>query len=147
MSLILVGVSLAGLWLGADDPVQAEMAKLAGSWQMIAAEKDGEKAPANWVAQRRFHFTTERQFKVTVAGATENAGIVLLDLKNTPKAADLMTQQGSFTGKTLYCIYELNGNSLKVCFATFGTERPKEFSSGPGSQHFTMLFERVQTNE
>jgi hypothetical protein len=35
----------------------------------------------------------------------------------------------------VHCIYERDGDELKVCFAAFGTDRPTQFTAGPVSGH------------
>ena len=41
-------------------------------------------------------------------------------------------------------IYELKGDDLKLCYVTFGTDRPTEFTAGPGSRHILTTYKRVK---
>ena len=45
-------------------------------------------------------------------------------------------------GKTTLSIYEIEGDTLKICSVEPGKDRPTEFSSKPGSGHFLRVFKR-----
>ena len=55
---------------------------------------------------------------------------------------DLKCRTGPIPRKTLFCIYELKGDDLRLCYALFGTDRPTEFTSGTGTRHILMLYKR-----
>jgi uncharacterized protein (TIGR03067 family) len=127
-----------------DQAVKDEMAKLAGTWQMTACEQNGAKAPAEWVAKRRFILAADGRFSALTDGDSEiNAGQVVLHLSGTPSGLDFRTESGPFASHTVNCIYERNGDELKVCFAAFGTVRPTAFVSGPGSGQAVTVYKRT----
>ena len=41
-------------------------------------------------------------------------------------------------------IYELDGDTLKVCYAIDGGKRPAEFKAKPGSKHVLIVFKRLK---
>jgi hypothetical protein len=41
-------------------------------------------------------------------------------------------------------IYEIDGDTLKVCFDPQGKVRPTEFKSAPGSENFVNVHKRVK---
>ena len=53
-----------------------------------------------------------------------------------------MRTEGPGKGKTMLGIYELTGDTYKVCFALPGGERPKEFASKPGSKTMLIVMKR-----
>ena len=57
--------------------------------------------------------------------------------------SDRITLRCPLPGQTLYCIYERKGDELRLCYALFGTDRPTEFTSGPGSRHILMTYRRT----
>jgi uncharacterized protein (TIGR03067 family) len=137
-----VSVFLAAAAVG--DPAKDEMAGLAGTWQMTACEQNGCRAPDEWVAKRRLT-VADGHFTATTDGEAEtNSGEVVLHSGVTPPALDLRTDRGPFAGKTVYCIYERDGDELKVCFAAFGTDRPTAFTAGPGSGHVLTAYKRTK---
>jgi uncharacterized protein (TIGR03067 family) len=112
---------------------------------MTAAEQNGSKAPPEWAARRRLTVAADGHFSATTDGEGEpNAGEIVLHLGETPHGLDLRTDRGPFAGKTVYCIYERDGDELKVCFAAFGTDRPTAFTSGPGSGHVLTVYKRAK---
>ncbi len=143
MAFIFWASVVATALTGAGDPVENEKAELAGTWQMVEAERDGSRAPDSWVASRTITFTADGHF-INKTGEIDQTGEgeFILNLERMPKTVDLKTTSGPFSGKTLYCIYERTGDELKVCFDTFGTGRPTEFTSGPGSGHFLTVYRR-----
>jgi uncharacterized protein (TIGR03067 family) len=141
MSLTLFAASL--LAAAAGGPANDVMAGLAGTWQMTGCEQNGSRAPDEWVAKRRLAITAEGRFTATTDDVAEtNSGEVVLHPGGTPPSLDLRTDRGPFAGKTVYCIYERDGDELKVCFACFGTDRPTTFTSGAGSGHVLTAYKR-----
>ena len=59
--------------------------------------------------------------------------IVTLNPHATPKAANTWDLEGPFEDQTLCGIYELNGDTLKLCFAQPGKKRPTEFTTKQGT--------------
>jgi hypothetical protein len=51
--------------------------------------------------------------------------------------------EGPLAGRTLRGIYEIEGDTQKVCLPLEeGAGRPKEFTSKPGSGHLLQVFKR-----
>ena len=67
-----------------------------------------------------------------------------LDPSQDPKTIDAVRSKGPDRGKTLRGIYELNGDTYKVCFAEPDKERPEEFSTTEGSGHRLLVFKRAR---
>jgi uncharacterized protein (TIGR03067 family) len=63
--------------------------------------------------------------------------------KANPKTLDVVSVKQK--GKSLLrAIYELKGDSLKICFAVGDAERPKEFKSAAGSRSGITVYKRVK---
>jgi uncharacterized protein (TIGR03067 family) len=56
---------------------------------------------------------------------------------------DILGTEGPNKGKTFLAIYELTGDSLKICYDLEGKTRPTEFRTNPGTQLFLVLYKRV----
>ena len=57
-----------------------------------------------------------------------------LDLSKTPKTLDATVIEGFNKGLVIRGIYEIRGDTLKVCFDPEGKNRPTEFKGATGSQ-------------
>ena len=76
-------------------------------------------------------------FKLDAAGQNES-GTLAFDAKANPKTLEVSTQSGD----TIPAIYELNGVTLKICYAVNSAARPKEFKSTSGSDHVFVVYQR-----
>lgn len=56
-------------------------------------------------------------------------GKFTVDPSKSPKTIDVTITEGDNKDKTMKGIYEIDGDNYKVCYAPFGKDRPKEFSS------------------
>src|SRR5262249_40196549 len=72
------------------------------------------------------------------------AGRQRLDPSRSPKAIDVTVTEGLNKGAVMLGIYEIDGDTLKVCFDEEGEKRPTEFKSAPGSQTFVNVHQRVK---
>jgi uncharacterized protein (TIGR03067 family) len=121
----------AGLLLGADAPRDAE--KVQGTWKVISAEDSGRKASQETIRSLRWSVTKDAiTYKV---GPKTTRWVYKLDPGRKPKWMDLT--EGD---RTRLAIYDLEGDTLKVCFAE-GTqkERPTAFESKPNSPNDVLI--------
>lgn len=126
----LLSVSVA--W--AEDKKRDEE-KIVGTWAMVSGEKGGEAAPENFV--KSFRLTFKGEGKLTANSKGNHAeGTFKLDAAKKPSQLDI-----SLEGKSITGIYELDGDTLKLC-VTEGGERPGEFKSPQGSKVMVMVLKR-----
>ena len=128
---VLALLALAGSLAAADAPKDAE--KIQGSWKVVSAEDSGRKAPEETIKSLRWSVTKDAiTYKV---GNKATRWAYKLDPARKPKWMDLT--EGD---RTRLAIYELEGDTLKVCFAE-GTqkERPTAFESKPNSPNDVLI--------
>src|SRR5262249_3941522 len=87
---------------------------------------------------------TIKDDKYTVSIGTEGTdkGTVKLNSSAKPKAMDITGTEGPNKDKTFPCIYELNGDTMRVCYDLSGKARPTEFKSPAGTQIFLATYQR-----
>ena len=76
---------------GEDDlgaAVKKEMKKVAGTWQLVASEKDGVKAPEADLKQTKIVITGDK-YTMERAGKTVEEGWVCMDPTRKPKVIDI----------------------------------------------------------
>src|SRR5947199_4199953 len=75
----------------------------------------------------------------------DEEGAAHIDPTTTPRSLDLRPTTGRYKGKTVLCIYEVKGDTLRLCIATPGKPRAKAFESKKGSGHSAITARRVKT--
>src|SRR5436309_8683636 len=116
------GMGVVALAVGALSAADAEdakkdLAKLEGTWLLVSGERDGNK------------FTEEegKKTKLTIKGdtfripesdvGTSQDGTFKINPSKKPKQMDSTAGSDPDKGKTWQGIYELDGDTYKVCFA------------------------------
>jgi uncharacterized protein (TIGR03067 family) len=112
------------------------LAKLQGAWTLTTLHMDGREFPASG----RIEIAGDR-FKSIGMGA-EYAGNVELDDTKKPARFDLVFTEGPEAGNRNLGIYQVNGDSWKLCLNTTGKSRPRSFAANPGSGNALEIFTR-----
>jgi uncharacterized protein (TIGR03067 family) len=91
----------------------------------------GQNKPSSGLTQARI-VISGRHFTTSGMGATYE-GTLELNTTKTPKALDLIFSSGPEAGTRSLGIYELDGDSWKLCLTTTAAPRPTKFATEPGS--------------
>ena len=118
--------------------------KLQGSWEAVEIIKDGKAAPADLLKGVKITFA---QDKMTLVGGKlfdRQEFRVKLDPAKKPKAIDLTSLDGASKGKVFVGIYQLRGDTVKLCVSNDpeSKERPSEFAAKEGSKVGVSTFSR-----
>ena len=132
-TLVLTASGGSGARAGDKADVEKELKKFQGTWTFASVEAGGKEAPA---AEFKGMTVTFEGDKYTVKKGDEviQAGTEKLDLSKSPKTIDVAMTEGPSKGTVMLGIYEIDGDTLKVCFDPEGKKRPTEFKSASGSQ-------------
>ena len=131
--MLLPAALTAGLLVAADakdNAVKKDMDALQGKWQLVSLERDGKSADVPKDAVRVVKGDT---YTVTPRPGVTIEGTFKIDPTAKPKAVDITQTSGENKGKTSLGIYEIDGDTLKMCWAPPGKDRPTEFKSAEGS--------------
>jgi uncharacterized protein (TIGR03067 family) len=146
MMFLAVGSAWAAVLLTAgapnDLPVNAQMANLAGAWRCVYGEADGHQAADAALAQMKLILRADGTYRNETGDSNTSEGTFAVYPGPETWMMDLKCKKGPQAGKTLYCIYERKGDELRLCYALFGTDRPTEFTSGPGVRHILTVYKR-----
>ena len=150
-------ISLAGLFCAfglaacgescilADDKadLEKEVKKFQGAWTFESVEAGGKELPAGELKGLVLTFEGDKH---TVKKGNEviQVGTQKLDPSRSPKAIDVTLTEGVNKGAVMLGIYEINGDTLKVCFDAEGKKRPTQFKSAPGSETFVNVHKRLK---
>ena len=124
-----------------DNEAKKELEKLQGTWYMAALEVEGQQ-----VAEEKLQSATLTikgdKYTVTVKD-TSYETVIALDPSKKPKAIDMVFTDGPNKDKIHRGIYELDGDTFKLCRAREpDDERPTEFASQPKSGVFVVVWKR-----
>ena len=129
-----------------DEAIKKEADMLQGIWRVASAERDGMAAPED--EMKKITITIKGD-KLT-ARRTENADkpeekvyemSFILDPSQKPKCIDVTYMDGERKSESSQGIYELNGDTLKICMSR-GNTRPTEFETKADSQRHLMVLKR-----
>src|SRR5579872_5533506 len=112
-------------------PKQTDLERLQGAWSISELEVDGQSTPPEMWGEARITIKGNR-FTSSGMGA-DYEGTMELDPSARPPRLDMKFDAGPEKGNTNFGIYQLDADSWKLCLATRGDTRPKEFASTPGS--------------
>jgi uncharacterized protein (TIGR03067 family) len=113
---------------------------LEGTWLPETAELAGNKFPDE-IRKSIKLVVKDGKYTVTV-GKKVDQGTVKLNPTAKPKEMDITGTEGPNKGKTILCIYERDGDTLRVCYDLGGKNRPTEFKTGEGTQLFLVTYKR-----
>jgi uncharacterized protein (TIGR03067 family) len=141
-----IGFAALG-WSGApaDDKadLEKEVRNFQGSWTIESSETGGKAIPPGELKGLIVIFEGDKH---TVKKGDEviQVGTQKLDPSKSPKAIDVTMTVGPNKGAVMLGIYEIDGDTLKVCFDPQGKKRPTEFKSPPGSENFVNVHKRAK---
>ena len=141
----LVLTAPGGTGARADDKadVEKEFKKFHGVWTFESVEAGGKKAPADELKGLTVTFAGDK-YTVKKGDEVIQVGTQKLDPSKSPKAIDVTVTEGLKKGAVMLGIYEIDGDTLTVCFDEEGKKRPTEFKSAAGSQTFVNVHKRVK---
>ena len=120
-----------------DDAAKKDRDRMQGTWTVASATHGGKQAPAERIKAMRLVIAGD---KITVKeGEVHEEATFTLAPDQKPPAIDVTP--GRASRKTIRGIYQLEGDSLKVCWVREG-ERPKEFASKDGSDAILLVLKR-----
>jgi uncharacterized protein (TIGR03067 family) len=141
-SLPALALALLLSALASADTAKEELEKLNGVWRAESVTEDGKEMSADDLKTVRL-IVNGKEYTYA-RGTNFIKGTHKLDPSKKPRAIDAVRSSGADKGKTLKGIYELKGDSFKVCFAAPGKDRPKEFTAKKGSGNRLIVMKRAK---
>ncbi|HEY1861779.1 MAG TPA: TIGR03067 domain-containing protein [Gemmataceae bacterium] len=123
--------------------VEKELKKFQGAWTFESVEAGGKPVPAGELKGTILTFEGDKH-TVKKGDDVLQVGTQKLDPSKSPKTIDVTMIEGPSKGTVMLGIYEIDGETLKVCFDSEGKKRPTEFKSAPGSATFVNVHKRMK---
>lgn len=122
--------------------VENELKRFQADWKFVSIEFRGESIRADLFQDDRLTLKG-KEFTSTVQGNTTH-GTFKIDPTLSPKTIDITFTDGPGKDNTQKGIYELDGDTQKICWAAPGKPRPTEFEAKPESGHMLQVLEKVK---
>src|SRR5262249_22345279 len=113
-----------------------------GTWMASTAELGGKPLPEE--ARKSIRVTLKDGTYTLTAGKGPDRGTVKLGPAAKPRAMDVTGTEGPNKGKTFLAIYELEADTLKVCYDLSGKGRPSKFETKEGTRLFLVTYKRAK---
>ena len=124
----------------ANPPADAKAVQ--GSWTPVKADLGGQ--PMTEAVLKSISLKLDNgKYEVSVAGAPDK-GTYTLDSTSKPKGMTITGTEGPNNGKTFPAIYELKGDTLRICYDLSGAKRPTEFKSPAGTRLYLVTYNRTK---
>ena len=108
-----------------------------GNWIIITAELGGQRLDETLKDTRLIMADGRYTYQ-------NDQGTYKLAPSEKPKAMDITGKDGPNQGKTFLAIYELTGDTLRICYDLAGKTRPSEFTTKAGTKQFLVTYKRAK---
>jgi uncharacterized protein (TIGR03067 family) len=112
-----------------------------GTWQAIEAELGGKLFPSEVTNSIKLILLAQKYQVGNDFGTYE------IDATATPAAMTIHGTKGPNEGKTILAIYELTGDTLRICYDLSGQKRPTTFATEPGTRQFLVRYKKETSKQ
>jgi uncharacterized protein (TIGR03067 family) len=140
---VLSAVLLAG---AQDEAAARELAGLEGVWRFATVAVNGKEQPAPPFDTNKLIIAKGGRY-VIVQGPRVTHGLIQLDPTASPKHYDVTVTNGRAKGLVTRGVYELDGDTYRICLPLDGKTRPATVRSQPGAIVFAFRREKRDYKE
>jgi uncharacterized protein (TIGR03067 family) len=137
-------VSTHPVW---GDDAKGDEDKLQGTWQVTEGVSDGKPVPKEQLARMKVVFSGKKMsiFPPVGDGKRTVENTFTVDPGKKPRAIDATRLEGGGKGKIARGIYDLDGDTLKLCLTSrLEMDRPNEFAAPEKSGLVLLTLKRVK---
>jgi uncharacterized protein (TIGR03067 family) len=133
---LIIAASLAAF--AADPPDDAKA--IQGNWEPVKAELAGQSMSDALLKSISLKLDSGK-YEVFV-GNEPDRGTYILDVTSQPRGMVITGTEGPNNGKTFPAIYELKGDTLRICYDLSGAKRPTGFATVAGTKLYLVTYHR-----
>jgi uncharacterized protein (TIGR03067 family) len=125
---------------GKESASADDIKQLQGSWRVTSGEANGDS-----IASENLNNIVVKidGNKYEVSGVDgDNRGTLTLDPAKQPKQMDIHPSAGEDQGSILKAIYEVGPDTMRVCYAREGANRPSSFATADDSRLLLLNYKR-----
>lgn len=123
-----------------DKAISEELKRFEATWRFVEIEVGGQKVPAK-AFEKDTLILKGKTFASFVAGKLVH-GEFKIDPLAKPKTIDIIFTEGPGKGHSQKGIYELEGDTQKICIAMPDQPRPTDFATSPENEHILEILTR-----
>jgi uncharacterized protein (TIGR03067 family) len=135
--VLMLFFSLVARSTDAKDADTKDADAIQGIWLPTAAELAAEQLPDD--IRKTIKLVIKGDHYLLTVGTDVDKGTVKLNPSTKPKSMDITGIGGPNNGKTILAIYDLDGDTLRICS---GKSRPTEFKTKADAQLFLVTYRR-----
>ena len=122
---------------------KAVLRDVQGDWQCVNAVIDGK--PLSEAKTQKLHLAlTADRYKTMSGSEVLFDSTYEIDTSVRPPRISMVGTEGDLTGKVAHGIFELNGDTLRICYSMPGKTIPIRFESAPGSEAYLIECNRIR---
>lgn len=125
-----------------EDDAKKELAKMQGTWRVVSVVINGEKLKDEDIKDDRLII---KGTKFTLQGKKQLLdGALTLDPSKSPKHLNALAAGADLKVIESVGIYELTGDTLKVCYSVAPNPRPTDFKAEEKSGRALVIYQRTK---
>ncbi len=135
---LTVAASMIALAVGSPDDAKA----VQGNWKPVKAELGGQPMPDAVLKTISLKLDSGK-YEVFVEQHPDR-GTYTVDSTTKPRSMSVTGTEGPNIGKTFPAIYELKGDTMRICYDLSGAKRPTEFKTVAGTKLYLVTYNRTK---
>lgn len=140
----VLGLLLCAATVIADGDGKKALEQWQGHWQIAALTINGKAAPREKIENARIIIEGDKMTVKAPTGEVTRAFEIQLTPTKKPPVLTTKALLGDFKGKVQTGIYELKGDTLRICISNRPEgQPPTAFSSQEGSDHVLLLLKKA----
>jgi uncharacterized protein (TIGR03067 family) len=139
--LYVLLIITASLTMFADDSPD-DVKAVQGKWKPVKAELAGK--PMDEAVIKIISLKLDKGKYEVFVGNEPDRGTYTIDSTNRPKVMTITGTEGPNHGRVFPAIFELKGDTLRICYDLSGAKRPAEFKSVAGTKLYLVTYNRAK---
>ena len=138
--ILYFGLAIAALLTPLAANATDDASAVQGTWAPAKADLGGQ--PMAEAVLKSISLKLESGRYEVLVGDKPDKGTYTLDSTSKPKSMTITGTEGPNHGRTFPAIYELKGETLRICYDLSGARRPTEFKSIAGTKLYLVTYNR-----
>ena len=140
--LLILCFSLAASLTAFAGAATNDTATVQGSWKPAVAELGGH--PMSEALLKTISLKLDDGKYEVFVGTEPDRGTYTIDPTTTPKQMTIKGTEDPNHGRTFPAIYEISGDTLRICYDLSGANTPATFKTMAGTKLYLVTYQRVK---